>query len=72
LRTLEKKLERLQRQEHPRILDQIRITKGDINRALEMEYVKWKQRTKRNRYRMGDQNTQYFHVGLLNDDDQFS
>jgi hypothetical protein len=29
--------------------------------AIEMEYIKWKQRAKRNWYRQGDQNTQYFH-----------
>lgn len=43
-------------------MDQIRKTQGEINQALEMEDIKWKQQAKRNWYRQGDRNTQFFHA----------
>jgi hypothetical protein len=62
LRSLEQKLERLQRRETPGVLAQIKHIQGEINKALEMEDIKWKQRAKRHWYRQGDRNTQYFHA----------
>jgi hypothetical protein len=34
----------------------------EINKMLEIEDIKWKQRAKRNWYCMGDWNTQFFHA----------
>jgi hypothetical protein len=61
-RVLEQRLERLQRRENPGVLTQIKKLQREINQVLEMEDIKWKQRAKRNWYRQGDQNTQYFHA----------
>jgi hypothetical protein len=53
LNQLSKRLERLQRQEHPDNLDSIRQVQGEINKLLEMEDVKWRQRAKRNWFKDG-------------------
>jgi hypothetical protein len=52
----------LQRRENPGVLAQIKQIQGEINKALEIEDIKWKQRAKRNWYRHEDRNTQYFHA----------
>lgn len=57
-----KRLERLQREEQPGTLATIREVQGELNKLLEMEYVKWWQRAKRNWFKDGDRNTQFFHA----------
>jgi len=54
-------LQRIQHQENPSNIGIIQRLQGEIDEILEMEDIKWKQRSKQNWYRMGDRNTQYFH-----------
>ncbi|XP_062152046.1 uncharacterized protein LOC133860461 [Alnus glutinosa] len=62
INSLNTRLERLQRQELPRILATIKRVQGDLNKLLDMEDMKWRQRTKRNWFNNGDRNTEYFHA----------
>jgi hypothetical protein len=48
LRSLTKQLERMQRKEQAEHSDYIRQIQGDIDRLLEMEDLRWKQRAKQN------------------------
>lgn len=70
----------LTKQEHQGNLVEINQVQGEINRLLEMEDIRWRQRAKRNWYAHGDRNTQYFHtwanqrrrqnyIGSIKDDD---
>jgi len=59
--TLSKRLERLQNAEHLGNLATIKQVHGDLNKLLEMEDMKWRQRAKRNWFVGGDRNTQFFH-----------
>jgi len=59
---LSKKLERLQNAENPRSLEAIKQVQRDLNKLLEMEEVRWRQRAKRNWFSGGDRNTQFFHA----------
>jgi len=62
LKLLYKRLGQLQKNENPANLEQIAQIRGEINKLLEVEDIIWKQRAKRNWYKLGDRNTQYFHA----------
>jgi len=62
LKHLYKRLGQLQKNENPTNLEQIEQVRGEINKLLEVEDMFWKQRAKRNWYKLGDRNTQYFHA----------
>lgn len=51
----------LQQTEDPADWDSILTLQREIAQLLEMEDLQWKQRGKRNWFRGGDRNTQYFH-----------
>jgi hypothetical protein len=57
-----RELEVLQRSESPENSDAIKNAQGEIEKLLEQEDLRWKQRAKQNWYKNGDQNTQYFHA----------
>jgi hypothetical protein len=40
----------------------IREVQGELNKLLEMEDIKWRQRAKRSWFKDGDRNTQFFHA----------
>jgi hypothetical protein len=52
----------MQRYEIPGNLESIKQIKGELNKLLEMEDVKWRQRAKTNWFIKGDRNTQFFHA----------
>jgi hypothetical protein len=52
----------LQRSESPKNSEDIKILKGEVEKLLKQEDLRWKQRAKQNWYKNGDQNTQYFHA----------
>jgi hypothetical protein len=62
INTLNTKLERLQRQENLGHLATIEQVQGELNKLLDMEDMKWRQRAKINWFKNGDRNTQYFHA----------
>jgi hypothetical protein len=62
LKLLYKRLGQLQKSENLAILEQISQLQGEINKLLEIEDFKWKQQVKRNWYKLGDRNTQFFHA----------
>jgi endonuclease/exonuclease/phosphatase family metal-dependent hydrolase len=57
-----KELELLQRYEGPENCEEIKNLNGEIEKLLEQEDLRWKQRAKQNWYKNGDRNTQYFHA----------
>jgi hypothetical protein len=59
---LTKRLEKMQKVEHSGNLSSIYQIQSELNKLLEMEEVKWRQRAKRNWFQGGDCNTQYFHA----------
>jgi len=59
---LSKRLASLQRAECPGNLGDIQEVQEEINKLLEMEDLKWRQRAKRNWFAGGDRNTQFFHA----------
>jgi len=62
IKALTLQLERLQRVESPTNLEEINQIQKDIDKLMEMEDLKWKQRAKRNWYVQGDHNTSFFHA----------
>ncbi len=52
----------MQKVEHSGNLSSIYQIQSELNKLLEMEEVKWRQRAKRNWFQGGDCNTQYFHA----------
>lgn len=62
IKALIKQLETQQKKEHPGNQEHIRTIQEELNHLLEIEDIWWKQRAKRNWYRQGDKNTQYFHA----------
>jgi exonuclease III len=62
LKGLTRRLEGLQDKENPSNLEEIKLLQQEIHQLMEMEDIKWRQRAKRNWYKHGDRNTQYFHA----------
>jgi hypothetical protein len=62
LKSMTKRLDLLQQNEHPGILEQINQLQKEIENLLEMEDIKWQQRAKRTWFKQGDRNTRYFHA----------
>jgi len=62
INSLSRRLGRMQRYEIPGNLESIKQIKGELNKLLEMEDVKWRQRAKTNWFIKGDRNTQFFHA----------
>jgi hypothetical protein len=62
LNGLQKRLALLQQSENPDNLEAISQIKGEINKLLEIEDIRWRQRANRNWYKQGNRNTQFFHV----------
>jgi hypothetical protein len=61
---LQKKKEELlslQSRANPALAGAIKTLQADIEKILEREDMRWKQRSKQNWYLLGDRNTQYFH-----------
>ncbi|XP_042969072.1 uncharacterized protein LOC122301754 [Carya illinoinensis] len=54
-------LQQLQADESQLNVNEIRTVKEELNRLLEKEDIRWRQRAKVNWYRLGDRNTKYFH-----------
>lgn len=52
----------LQLDEDPQNLDMIKALQSEIDKILEIEDIKWKQRAKQNWFKQGDQNTKCFHA----------
>lgn len=55
-------LKYLQTCEGPKQIEAIDVLDHEISIMLEQEDTKWKQRTKRNWYKLRDQNTNFFHA----------
>jgi len=62
LKSMSKRLDLLQQNEHPGILEEIEQLQKEIEHFLEMEDIKWQQRAKRTWFKQGDRNTSYFHA----------
>jgi hypothetical protein len=62
MKRLTRRLEVLQRNEHPGNLATVAELQQEIDHLLEMEDIWWKQRAKRTWYQHGDRNTQFFHA----------
>jgi len=62
INSLSRRLGSMQRHEIPGNLESIKQLQGELNKLLEMEDVKWRQRAKRNWFIKGDRNTQIFHA----------
>ena len=62
IKALTAKLEALQRHEEPANRDTIRDIQGRIEKMLEQEDLKWRQRSKQAWYQKGDRNTPNFHA----------
>lgn len=62
LKGLTRRLRGLQDKEHPSNLEEIKLLQQEIHQLMEMEDLRWRQRVKRNWYKHGDRNTQYFHA----------
>jgi hypothetical protein len=61
LQQLTKQLQRIQSVETPNHANAVKLIQKEIERILEREDVRQKQRAKQNWYRGGDRNTQFFH-----------
>lgn len=62
LKSLTKRLTKLQDREHPGSQDYINKLQKEIHQLLEMEDLHWRQWAKQNWYKRNDRNTQYFHA----------
>jgi len=62
IKFLMKRLEMLQQQESPGRIASIKEVQGELNKLLDMEDIRWRQRAKRSWFKEGDRNTQFFHA----------
>jgi len=62
LKPLTKRLEDLQKYEQSENLDNIKRFEKEIHRLMEIDVLRWKQRSKRHWYKHRDRNTKYFHA----------
>jgi len=68
LKGLQKRFALLQQSENPDNLEAISQIKGEINKLLEMEDIRWRQRTKRNWYKQGIGTFNFSILGRIKED----
>lgn len=62
IKHLTRRLDDMQQNELPGRMAHIKEVQGELNKLLEMEDIKWRQRAKRSWFKEGDRNTQFFHA----------
>jgi len=62
IKQVEEELNMLQQERDPRKVDKESFLKENLDRLLEVQELKWRQRAKENWLKFGDRNTKYFHA----------